>query len=53
MEDLSGRSAQEVLDDHLNIAQNWGAEDDIERLVDEDMRRNVSEDIQPRRVPRT
>ncbi len=45
MEDLSSRSAQEVLDDHLNIAQNWGAEDDIERLVDEDMRRNVSEDI--------
>lgn len=45
MEDLSRRSAQEVLDDHLNIAQNWGEEDDIERLVQDDMRRNVSEDI--------
>ena len=44
MEDLSSRSAQAVLDDHLNIAQRWGAED-IERLVEEDMRRNVSEDI--------
>ncbi len=45
MEDLSSRSAQEVLDDHLNIAQKWGEEDDIERLVEEDMRRNVSEEI--------
>jgi len=45
VEDLSSRSAQEVLDDHLNIAQNWGAEEDIERVVEEDMRRNVSEDI--------
>jgi hypothetical protein len=25
MEDLSSRSAQDVLDDHLNLAENWGA----------------------------
>ena len=25
MEDLSSRTAQEVLDDHLNLAENWGA----------------------------
>jgi hypothetical protein len=45
MEDLSSRSAQEVFDDHLDIAQNWVGEDDMERLVEKDMRRNVSEDI--------
>ena len=53
MEDLSSRTAQEVLDDHLNLAEDWGAregvkrvtEEDIERAVEEDMRRNVSEDI--------
>jgi len=45
MEDLSSRTAQEVLDDHLNLAENWGAEEDIERIVEEDIRRNVSEDI--------
>lgn len=53
MEDLSSRTAQEVLDDHLNLAEDWGAEDvaeriaeeNIERIVEEDLRRNVSEDI--------
>jgi hypothetical protein len=25
MEDLDSRTAQEVLDDHLNLAENWGA----------------------------
>ena len=53
MEDLSSRTAQEVLDDHLNLAEDWGAhegvervtKEDIERAVEEDMRRNVSEDI--------
>jgi len=25
MEDLSSPTAQEVLDDHLNLAENWGA----------------------------
>jgi hypothetical protein len=37
VEDLSTRTAQEVLDDHLNLAEHFGAE--------EDWRRNVSEDI--------
>src|SRR5215210_7345245 len=44
MEELSNRSAKEVLDDHLNVAENWGAKEDTERIVEEDMRRNVSED---------
>ena len=43
-EELSSRSAEEVLDDHLNIAQRWEGED-LQRIVDEDLRRNVSEDI--------
>ncbi len=45
MADLSKRSAQEVLDEHLNLAQNWGDEEDIVRIVEEDLRRNVSEDV--------
>jgi SnoaL-like domain len=45
MEDLSNRTAQEVLDDHLNLSEHWGAEVDIERIIEEDIRRNVSEDI--------
>ena len=53
MEDLSSRTAQEVLDDHLNLAEDWEAqegaeriaEEDIERAFEEDIRRNVSEDI--------
>jgi hypothetical protein len=53
MEDLSSRTAQEVLDDHLNLAEDWGtqegaeriAEEDLERAFEEDIRRNVSEDI--------
>ena len=52
-QDLSSRTAQEVLDDHLNLAEHWGAEEgaqriteeDIERAIEEDIRRNVSEDI--------
>jgi hypothetical protein len=44
-EDLSSRSAQEVLDDHLNIAQRWEGEADFETIVEEDLRRNVAEDI--------
>ena len=31
MEDLSSRTAQEVLDDHLNLAENWGGEGGFER----------------------
>lgn len=44
MEDLSKRSAQEVLDDHLGIANRWRPDEDIERIVEEDLRRNVAED---------
>jgi hypothetical protein len=39
------RSAAEVLDDHLNIAQGWGETVDFEALVEEDLRRNVAPDI--------
>ena len=42
--DLSRRSAREVLDDHLNIANTW-AEAPLEQVLAEDLRRNVSEDI--------
>ena len=36
MEDLSSRTAQEVLDDHLNLAENWGGERGFERGLEED-----------------
>jgi hypothetical protein len=45
MEDLSSRPAQEVLDDHLNLAKSWGGEVGFERGLEEDLRRNTSEDI--------
>ena len=45
MEDLSSRTAQEVLDDHLNLAENWGGEVGFERGLEEDIRRNFSKDI--------
>ena len=45
MEDLGSRSAQEVLDDHLKLAENWGGEVGFERGLEEDLRRNTSEDI--------
>jgi hypothetical protein len=45
MKDLDIRPAQEVLDDHLNLAENWGGEVGFERGLDEDLRRNTSEDI--------
>ena len=44
MDDLSRRSAREVLDDHLNIANQWVGEP-LEHVLEEDLRRNVSEDI--------
>lgn len=44
MDDLSSRTAREVLDDHLNIANDW-ADAPFERVLAEDLRRNVSEDI--------
>ncbi len=45
MEDLSKRSAQEVLDDHLNLTEHFGAEETWQRIVEEDIRCNVSEDL--------
>jgi hypothetical protein len=45
MEDLSTRPAQEVLDDHLNLTERFGAEENWQRIVEEDIRRNVSEDM--------
>ena len=44
VDDLSSRTAREVLDDHLDIANSWGSEP-FERILDEDLRRNVAEDI--------
>jgi hypothetical protein len=45
MEDLSTRTAQEVLDDHLNLTERFGIEETWQRIVEEDIRRNVSEDM--------
>ena len=42
--DLSRRSAREVLDDHLNLANDW-VDTPLDRVMEEDLRRNVSEDI--------
>ena len=44
MDDLSRRSAREVLDDHLNIANEW-SDVPLEDVLAEDLRRNVSENI--------
>jgi hypothetical protein len=45
VEGLDNRSAREVLEDHLNIAQRWSAEADFEQILDDDLRRNVSDEI--------
>jgi hypothetical protein len=45
VENLSSRTAQEVLDDHLNLDENFGAQEDWRRIVEEDIHRNVSEEI--------
>jgi hypothetical protein len=45
MEDLSSRTTQEVLDDHLGLAENWSGEVGFERGLEEDLHRNFSEDI--------
>lgn len=45
MDDLSARTARDVLDDHLGIANTWGGEGSFEEILAEDLRRNVSEDI--------
>ena len=44
MDELSNRTAREVLDDHLTIANRWGGEP-FERILEEDLRRNVADDI--------
>ena len=44
MDHLSRRTAREVLDDHLNLANTW-VDAPFERLLEEDLARNVSEDI--------
>jgi hypothetical protein len=45
MENLSSRTAHEVLDDHLGLSENWGGELGFERILEEDIRRNHSKDI--------
>ena len=45
MEDLSTRTAQEVLVEHLNLAEHFGAGEDWRRIVEEDLSRIASEDI--------
>ena len=45
MENLSSRTAQEVLDDHLKLDEHFGAEEDWRSIVEEDIHRNVSGDI--------
>lgn len=44
VDDLSARTAREVLDDHLNIANGW-ADEPFDSVLEQDLRRNVSEDI--------
>ena len=43
MEDLSTRTAREVLDDHLQLDEHFG--EHWQRVVEEDIRRNVSENV--------
>jgi hypothetical protein len=42
LEELSKRSAREVLDDHLKIANRLGPDDDLERIVQDDLDRNIA-----------
>jgi hypothetical protein len=44
MDDLSRRTAREVLDDHLTIVNDW-AHAPFERILEKDLGRNVSEDV--------
>lgn len=44
VEDLRRRTAREVLDDHLHLANDWVGTD-LARVLDEDVRRNVAEDV--------
>jgi hypothetical protein len=49
MEDLSTRTAQEALDDHLKLDEHFGAEEAWHRILEEDIRQeirpNASEDV--------
>jgi hypothetical protein len=44
MENLSARTTQQVVDDHLNLAENRG-EEAFGGMLEEDLRRNYSKDI--------
>ena len=44
VEDLTRRTARDVLDDHLYLANDW-VQADLARFLDEDLRRNVAEDV--------
>lgn len=44
MDDLSERTTRMVLDDHLTIANEW-VSGSFEEILEEDLRRNVSEDV--------
>jgi hypothetical protein len=43
--ELNNRSALEVLQDHLNIAQQGTVKEELQGSLEDDLRRNVSEDI--------
>lgn len=44
MNGLSERTAREVLDDHLNIANQW-VDAPLDDILEKDLRRNVAEDV--------
>ena len=44
VDDLGSRTAREVLDDHLEIANSWVGES-FDDILEEDLRRNIAEDI--------
>jgi len=44
VQDLSRRSGQEVLEDHLRLANDW-VDAALDRVLDDDLVRNVSENI--------
>jgi hypothetical protein len=44
MFDLSRRSTEEVLEDHLRISQEW-SDRDFAVVLEEDLQRNVAEDV--------
>jgi hypothetical protein len=45
IDDLNARTAQQVLDDHLNLAENWGGDGGFERMLEVDLERNHSKEI--------